>query len=72
MSKKMMTRTPVQSSNIASIGYDSGTLDIEFKDGAIYQYSDVPAAVHKALMQAPSIGSYFAKNIKGSYRHKPL
>lgn len=39
-----MDRETVQSSNIASVGYDlsSSTLEIEFKSGGIYQYSGVP------------------------------
>lgn len=43
-----MNRTSVTSSNIASIGYDpsSLTLEVEFTDGSIYQYFDVPEAVY--------------------------
>ena len=49
-----MDRTPVSSSHIAAIGYDptSMTLEVEFSDGAVYQYFDVPEAVHQELMQA--------------------
>lgn len=66
-----MNRQPVSSSNIASIGYDSpsSTLEIEFNDGAIYQYFDVPAAVHSELLGAESVGKYFAANVKGAYRY---
>ncbi|MCP9750121.1 KTSC domain-containing protein [Ferruginibacter sp. HRS2-29] len=65
-----MDRTSVTSSNIASIGYDenSSTLEIEFLNGSIYQYFDVPQAVYEELMRAPSHGSYLATNIKGNYR----
>jgi hypothetical protein len=47
-----MNRTPVASSNVASIGYEPATttLEIEFKDGSVYQYFDVPAAVHADLL----------------------
>ena len=39
-----MIRDPVSSSNIASIGYDSDseTLEIEFTNGSIYQYFNLP------------------------------
>jgi hypothetical protein len=39
-----MNREAVTSSNIASIGYDedSQTLEIEFLNGGLYQYFDVP------------------------------
>ena len=66
-----MKRTPVQSSNIASIGYDqeSQTLEIEFHNGRVYQYFDVPHGQHSAMMSAGSHGSYFHDNIKGYYRY---
>lgn len=55
-----MQRTKVSSSNIASIGFDpaSQVLEVEFLNGSIYQYSDVPPSVHKGLMAAASHGSY--------------
>ena len=39
-----MIRDLVASSNIASIGYDpdSETLEIEFTNGSIYQYFNIP------------------------------
>lgn len=66
-----MQREPVSSSNIESIGYDEADqiLEVEFKNGAVYQYFDVPAHIHAELMQAPSVGSYLAANIKGAYRY---
>lgn len=65
-----MIRQPVSSSNIQSIGYDadSGTLEIEFKSGTIYQYFEVPAAVYQELLNAGSMGQYFSSNIRGAYR----
>lgn len=65
-----MKRTPVESSNISSIGYDedSSTVEIEFHNGTIYQYFDVPASVYKGIMEAGSKGQYFAQHVKGYYR----
>jgi hypothetical protein len=61
-----MERTPVQSSNLASVGYDSdsATLEIEFHHGGIYQYYGVPSDVHDGLMAAGSKGTYFDQTIK--------
>lgn len=61
-----MKRVPVQSSNIASVGYDpaSSTLEIEFHSGGVYQYSGVSSEVYEGLMNASSKGSYFHHNIK--------
>ncbi len=65
-----MNRTSVSSSNIASIGYDptSCTLEVEFHNGLIYQYFDVPKPVFDALMSAASHGQYFNSHIKERYR----
>lgn len=65
-----MDRIPVQSSNIASIGYDSqaSTLEVEFLGGGVYQYFGVPDHVYDGFMNAGSKGSYFHHSIKnGGY-----
>lgn len=66
-----MDRTPVTSSNVASVGYDpdSSTLEIEFNNGTIYQYFDVSEIVFNELKNAGSVGGYLASNIKGTYRY---
>lgn len=66
-----MVRTPVDSSNISSIGYDedSQTLEIEFHSGAVYQYFDVPSLVYQEMMEAASKGQFLAQHIKGNYRY---
>ena len=68
-----MTRTSIQSSNLRAIGYDPAThtLEVEFINGGLYQYSGVPSQVHSALLSAVSHGSYFSHAIKNVYRcHK--
>lgn len=61
-----MERIPVESSNLASVGYDkdSSTLEVEFQNGAIYQYFGVPEIEYSGLMKAASKGSYLNQNIK--------
>jgi hypothetical protein len=61
-----MKRTNVESSNLASVGYDpsSMTLEIEFKKSGVYQYFEVPESVYEELMNANSHGEYFDANIK--------
>ena len=65
-----MDRTFVSSSNLASVGYEavSLTLEIEFKNGSIYQYFDVPESEYYGLMQADSHGKYFNAYIRYNYR----
>lgn len=69
-----MDRTPVASSNIASVGYEDSnrTLEIEFHSGAVYQYFDVPGAVFDGLMAAASKGGFFHAQIRGTYRYAPV
>ena len=64
-----MNRQIVPSSNILSVGYDlrASTLEIQFRDGAVYQYKHVPQSIHEGLMDAPSKGKYFHRFIKGLY-----
>ena len=58
-----MYRIPVSSSNLVSVGYESGTLEVEFKD-SIYQYHNVPESLYRGLMSASSKGSYLDQYIK--------
>lgn len=67
-----MTREYVSSSNIASIGYDamSEILEVEFNNGAVYQYYNVPKRLYNGLMEADSKGRYFDAYIKkGGFRY---
>lgn len=67
-----MERQYVSSSNIASIGYDPENmiLEIEFLNGSVYQYYDVPQSIYEGLMAADSHGKYLSTYIKkGGYRY---
>lgn len=65
-----MKRTAVESSNIASIGYDPATqiLEVEFKSGGVYSYRKVSDDIYRSLMKAESKGSYFHKAIRNRYK----
>ena len=62
--------TPVVSSNIASVGYDPDTqvLHIAFNNGRTYRYAGVPSGEYDNLLNAASVGSYFAANIRNVFR----
>lgn len=64
-----MDRRVVQSSNIASVGFDeaSSTLEVEFNNGAIYQYFNVPQQIFELMMEAPSKGVFLNTNIKNAF-----
>lgn len=63
-----MERDLVSSSNIVSAGYDaaSETLEIEFKDGAVYQYYNVGEHLYQQFVAAPSKGQFFNVYIKNA------
>jgi hypothetical protein len=65
-----MERKAVDSSMLASVGYDPSTqtLEMEFQDGAIWQYLDVPASEYEEFMGSSSLGSYARDLIIGCYR----
>jgi hypothetical protein len=69
-----MKRQQVESSNLASIGYDAENeiLEVQFNHGGVYQYFDVPENVYEELMNADSHGRYFVANIKDDYEYQKI
>ena len=69
-----MHRTPVHSSAINSVGYDSehAVLEIEFVEGGVYQYFMVPADVHAKFLVAESLGNYFITHIRNNYSYRRM
>jgi len=64
-----MDRKKISSDKIRGVGYDASNqlLELEFSDGRVVQYSRVPPEVHRRLMAAPTIVSYFRDNIEDEY-----
>jgi hypothetical protein len=65
-----MRRVSVDSSAIASVGYDARTrtLELEYERGSVYRYLGVPPREHETLMRADSLGAYVNRRIKPYYR----
>lgn len=63
-------RQSVQSTAIAKVGYSKRRhiLEIEFVNGAVYRYFDVPVSVYRELMSAESKARFYDSNIKKHYR----
>lgn len=66
-----MQRKTVDSSNIASIGFEKGppaVMEIEFKGGSVYQYTSSDDKIvenhYKALTLAESKGKHFTAHIR--------
>jgi hypothetical protein len=64
----------VESTTLATVAYDEARelLQLEFCSRAVYRYFSVPAAVHAALLAAPSKGRYFNQTIRGRFSYRPI
>lgn len=74
MSTPAIPMTACKSSNIAAHGYDaaSRTLEVQFTNGARYQYHDVPPEVADGFTQAESVGKFFTQSVRGQFKHSPI
>ena len=63
-------RERVESSGLASVGYSKRrhVLEIEFTNGSVYRYVDVPPSVYRDLLSTDSKTGYYASRIKKNYR----
>lgn len=62
----VISRTPVSSSMIRSIGYCRAqrTLEVEFTRGTVYRYWGVSQGTYDAFLAAPSKGQFFNAAIR--------
>ena len=67
--KPVFHRVKVNSSKIWSIGYDAFTkiLEVEFYEGGVYHYFDVPETIYTQLMFADPVDEYLNVNIASKY-----
>lgn len=73
-----MNRETVVSVSVRAVGYDkdTSTLEIEFCDSSVFQYSEVPEEVYAGLIDSLGLNlektdlQYVGKNIKGHYKQK--
>jgi KTSC domain len=69
-----MHRSPVASTMLASAAYspEQSLLELEFRDGTLYRFFDVPAACFHELMASDSKGAYFNRNIRNNFHFQVL
>ncbi len=70
--KRKMERVEVQSSNVKAISFHEGTLEVEFKNGGVYRYQDVPGEVFERMKSATSVGRFFNSEIRGQYTSEKI
>lgn len=75
-----MDREVVVSVSVRAIGYDreTSTLEIEFCDSSVYQFSQVSVDIYNGLMNSLGFNlektdlKYFNEHIKGKYNQKTI
>lgn len=65
---------PVDSSHLSRVRYEEERrrLEIEFLEGGVYEYYEVPPAEFDGLLAAESHGSYFHEHIRGNYSYNMI
>ena len=63
-----MERIKVNSTNLKSIGYFLGILEVEFKSKSIYQYKNVPESIFERFLNASSKGRFLNLFIVNKFR----
>jgi hypothetical protein len=66
-----MERVAVRSTEIAIVGYEASTklLEVAFRNGSVYHYDQVPPEVYRQMIDAPSVGIFFAEHVKTTYAY---
>lgn len=64
----------VDSSSVDSLGYDEEQqqLYVRFVSGELYLYKGVGVMEFEGLRDAPSIGAYLNRSIKGTYPYEKI
>lgn len=65
---------PVESSNLAQVGYDTATstLYVGFKHGGTYRYFGVPIEKYTGILEAESAGKYLNAEIKPHHGYEKI
>lgn len=67
-----MIMKPVSSSNVACIGFENGVLRVQFHNGYVYEYYNVPESVYKDFLHAPSKGQFVHYRLKNFYNYRRI
>jgi hypothetical protein len=67
--QREVPRLPVQSAMAKAVGYDRDRhqLQVEFKNGSVYEYNGVDSQTWEAFKTSDSAGKFFNQAIKGNY-----
>lgn len=57
---------------IIAMGYENKTMRLQFSDGSLYEYDNVPAEVFNQFWNAHPKSPFFSTHIRGHYAYKRL
>ena len=62
-------REPVDSTGLSAVGYSKRlrALEIEFHDGSIYRYLEVPHSIYREMIATDSKARYYNQYVKGKF-----
>lgn len=71
---RTIERLALDSTALKSAGYDEARkiLALEFNSGSVHFYHEFPAEAFEAFGAAESLGTFFAKQIKGKYKGESM
>jgi len=59
----------LDASNVNKVRFLGGEMDVEFHDGSVYTYFDVPLRIFARLKVADMPGKYFFESIRDIYKY---
>jgi hypothetical protein len=70
----LLERQPVKSRILRSMGYNDSTkiLEIEFQNGLVYQFLEVPPKIYADLVRSAEIGKYFTDKVRTKFKSKQI
>lgn len=69
-----LIKVEISSTNLkgAEFNTEENKLLVEFNNGSIYEYENVPWEIFTKFRLSESQGSYFSKNISRTYKYKKI
>lgn len=65
-------RVVLASTSLTSVSFSPDTLilEVEFRNGRIYEYLGVSSALYEQLLAAPSKGAFLVRFIRNAFPHR--
>ncbi len=67
-----MDLIPIDSTNVASAGYENGIIEVHFHNGYAYQYPNCSEQLFQEFLNSPSKGRFVHYRLKGTGEHRIL